>query len=99
MKNKPFTPVKSADRVFDILEALVKHSDGLHIRELGKKLNIADSSIHALVHTMLQRRYLKMDESRKLFFGLQILSIFQYDVCHSFSSDSQAHYEANQKQI
>ncbi|MGF9714876.1 IclR family transcriptional regulator [Paenibacillus sp. JMULE4] len=69
MKNKPFTPVKSADRVFDILEALVKHSDGLHIRELGKKLNIADSSIHALVHTMLQRRYLKMDESRKLFLG------------------------------
>lgn len=69
MKNKTFMPVKSADRVFDILEALVKHNDGLHIRELGKKLNIADSSIHALVHTMLQRRYLKMDESRKLFLG------------------------------
>ncbi|MBP1153610.1 MULTISPECIES: IclR family transcriptional regulator [unclassified Paenibacillus] len=69
MKNKPFMPVKSADRVFDILEELVKHNDGLHIRELGKKLNIADSSIHALVHTMLQRRYLKMDESRKLFLG------------------------------
>lgn len=69
MQNKSFTPVKSADRVFDILEELVKHKEGIHVRELGKKLGIADSSIHALVHTMLQRRYLKIDDSRKLFLG------------------------------
>jgi IclR family KDG regulon transcriptional repressor len=69
MANKTFSPVKSADRVFDILEELLKHSEGIQLRELGKKLRIADSSIHALVNTMLHRKYIRMDENRKLYLG------------------------------
>lgn len=82
MSGKSFTPVKSADRVFDIMEEIIKHEEGMHIRELGKKLNIADSSIHALVHTMLHRKYLKMDESRKLFLGPKF-----YQFCNRMSAN------------
>lgn len=83
MTTKKFVPVKSADRVFDILEEIIKNKEGLHIRELGKKLNIADSSIHALVQTMMQRRYLKMDESRKLQLGSKF-----YEFSEITNSDS-----------
>ncbi|GMA60728.1 IclR family transcriptional regulator [Alicyclobacillus fastidiosus] len=69
---KNFMPVKSADRVFDILELLAQQKNGIHIRELGKQLNIADSSIHALVHTMLQRRFLKMDGNRRIWLGSKV---------------------------
>lgn len=68
---KHFTPVKSADRVFDIFEEIVKHSGGLTIHELGQQLDIASSSIHGLVHTMLNRKYLNMDESRNLSLGIK----------------------------
>lgn len=69
--NKPFQPVKSADRVFDILEELGRHPDGINVHELGKTLGIASSSIHSLIRTMFERGYVRFDHKRKLLLGVK----------------------------
>lgn len=71
-----FTPVKSAARVFDILEEVKQFEDGILIHELGKNLGIAKSSIHNLVHTMLDRGYLFMNSSRKIQIGYKFLEFY-----------------------
>lgn len=69
MAPKEFVPVKSADRVFDILEELAKRPEGLSLQEIGQRLGIAGSSIHALVQTMAHRKYVKINEARKITLG------------------------------
>lgn len=64
-----FIPVKSADRVLDIFEELLKQPNGLSTNELGQRLQIAGSSLHALIQTMLHRKYVKINEERKVVLG------------------------------
>ena len=64
-----FIPVKSADRVLDIFEELLKQPNGLSTNELGQRLQIAGSSLHALIQTMLHRKYVKINEERKIVLG------------------------------
>jgi DNA-binding IclR family transcriptional regulator len=56
--NSTFSPVKSADRVLDILELLVDAGDGRTLSEIGDRLQIAPSSVHGLTRTLLARGYL-----------------------------------------
>jgi DNA-binding IclR family transcriptional regulator len=58
-------PVKSADRVLDIFEALCDEPGGLALSELGVRLGIAHSSVHALLHTLAARGYLRRDQETK----------------------------------
>lgn len=57
--------VKSADRVLDIFEALCDEPGGLALSELALRLGIAHSSVHALLHTLAARGYLRRDEETK----------------------------------
>lgn len=67
-------PVKSADRVFDILELLMERRDGATLKELADALRLAPSSAHALVQTMLARHYITQRE-RKLFPGTKFYEL------------------------
>jgi IclR family transcriptional regulator, KDG regulon repressor len=69
--------VKSADRVLDILELLAAEPQGLTLSRISDKLGIARSSVHGLVHTMLQRGYLDHeDASRKTFrLGVRLIQL------------------------
>jgi DNA-binding IclR family transcriptional regulator len=65
-------PVKSADRVLDILELLAAEPQGLTLTEISRKLAIARSSAHGLVHTLLQRGYLQQEHSGNRAFRLGV---------------------------
>src|SRR5260370_15308401 len=60
-------PVKSADRVLEILEMLSKHPVGLSITELSAHLNFPRSSTHGLVQTLVKRGYLQSLPDRRGF--------------------------------
>jgi DNA-binding IclR family transcriptional regulator/DNA-binding LacI/PurR family transcriptional regulator len=49
--------VKSADRSLDILELLAAHPEGVTFAEVVKELELPKSSAHALLHTLVARRY------------------------------------------
>jgi len=51
--------VKSAGRVLDIFELLVRHPDGLSLSEICTGLGLPKSSGHALLITLVQRGYLR----------------------------------------
>ena len=51
--------VKSAARVFDVFELLVRHPDGLSLTEISDALVFPKSSAHGLLNTMVARGYLR----------------------------------------
>jgi DNA-binding IclR family transcriptional regulator len=51
--------VKSAARVLDIFELLVRHADGLSLTEICEALDLPKSSGHALLLTLAERGYLR----------------------------------------
>src|SRR5829696_1122016 len=65
-------PVKSADRALDILELLSDSGPGLTLAEIAKALGIARSSAHGLVHTLLARHYIAVDDGRGRRFRLGV---------------------------
>jgi DNA-binding IclR family transcriptional regulator len=68
--------VKSADRVLDIFEALCDEPDGLALSELGARLGIAHSSVHALLHTLTARGYLRRDrETKRYVLGARLIHL------------------------
>ena len=70
-------PVKSADRVLDILELLAAEPQGLTLSEISRRLAIARSSAHGLVHTLLQRGYLQQEStgSRNFRLGVRLIQL------------------------
>ena len=70
-------PVKSADRVLDILELLAAEPQGLTLTEISRRLAIARSSAHGLVHTLLQRGYLQQENrgSRAFRLGVRLIQL------------------------
>lgn len=60
-------PVKSADRVLLIFELLTEHPDGLTLAEVQQKMALPKSSAHGLLHTMVMRGFLDLDQSTKRF--------------------------------
>src|SRR2546427_11549729 len=65
-------PVKSAERVLDILELLAAEPKGLTLSRISDKLGIARSSAHGLVHTLLQRGYLNQEDATRKTFRLGV---------------------------
>ncbi len=61
------TPVKSADRVLLILEALTDATDGLTLTELQQRLQIPKSSAYGLLTTMAQRGFLVQNPATRRF--------------------------------
>jgi DNA-binding IclR family transcriptional regulator len=51
--------VKSAARVLDIFELLVRHRDGMSLSEICAVLDLPKSSGHALLMTLIKRGYLR----------------------------------------
>jgi DNA-binding IclR family transcriptional regulator len=68
--------VKSAGRVLDILETLRAEPGGLSLSELASRLGLANSSAHALLHTMLARGYLRRDpQTRRYALGIKLIQL------------------------
>jgi len=69
--------VQSVDRALSILELLSKYPKGLGLTTIAKELNLAKSTAHRLVSSLVTRDFIyqsKKDESYKLSFKLAKLS-------------------------
>src|SRR5262249_54953457 len=69
--------VKSAGRGLDIFELLAAEPEGLSTSEVGARLGIARSSVHALVTTLAARGYLRRGgaESRRFTLGVPLVQL------------------------
>ena len=56
-----FAPVKSADRVLQVLETLGASSSPRHLAELSRELSIPKSSLHGLLMTLSYRGWVEFD--------------------------------------
>src|SRR5688572_31290895 len=69
-----FTPVKSADRTIDVLEALAGGASSL--AELASRLRIPKSSLHSILRTLEHRGWVDADPTRSTYsLGLNALLI------------------------
>ena len=61
------TPVKSAARVLDVLEALAATPDGLGFSALATALELPKSSLHELLGVLTDRGYVAFDAPRRVY--------------------------------
>ena len=59
--------VKSAARVFDLLEHIGRQQNGVTFSAISRDLNIPKSSLHALLDVMTTREYLEFQPERKTY--------------------------------
>ncbi len=68
--------VKSASRVLDVFELLVRHRHGLTVSQISRELKLPVSSVYELVQTLVQREYLESIPEKKAYrLGLKLLEI------------------------
>ncbi len=67
--------VKSAERVLRIFELLERSSEGLTNKEISSTLNYAPSSTIALLQTMEENGYLRVDEQKRYSLGGKLVSL------------------------
>lgn len=66
-------PVKSADRVLQILDLLTEHPEGLTLSEIQTAMSIPKSSAYGLLTTMTARGFLTQDStSRRFSVGIRL---------------------------
>lgn len=77
MDTKRIHPVKSADRVVDILELLAEDPQGLTVSQISARLGIARSSAHGLVNTLRSRGYLTQSggDPKRLQLGARLIQL------------------------
>ncbi len=54
--------VQSVDRALSLLELLAKYEDGLGLMELSYQSNLTKSTVHRLLHTLIENGYVKQNE-------------------------------------
>jgi DNA-binding IclR family transcriptional regulator len=59
-------PVKSAARALDLLDEIAAHGPGTQL-QLSERLSIPKSSLHALLRTMVDRRWLQTDPTGSIY--------------------------------
>lgn len=67
--------VKSAKRVFEVLELLKDSRNPLSEKEIGDALNIPPSSLFNLLKSMLEVNYLRKDYQNKYVLGYKLISL------------------------
>ncbi len=54
--------VQSVDRALNLLELLASYEDGLGLMELSHQANLTKSTVHRLLHTLIENGYVKQNE-------------------------------------
>lgn len=67
--------VKSAERVLHIFELLMRHSNGLTVKEIAENLSFPQSSTFNLVQTLHSEGYLRQDSLKKYRLGPKLIPI------------------------
>lgn len=76
METKKVTTVQSVDRALVIIEVLQAHPRGLGVTELANHLDVAKSTIHRLLMSLMQKGFVKREEdSEKYVLGLKLIEL------------------------
>ncbi|GAF63896.1 putative transcriptional regulator [Bacillus sp. TS-2] len=68
--------VQSVERALQLIEIVAKNHNGLSIKEISDHLDLPKSTVHRLLATLLQKKYIRQDARTKDYFaGYQILSL------------------------
>ncbi len=67
--------VKSAARVMDVLDVLQTHPEGMTLQVLSETLDIPKSSMHELLSTMVERKYLIQSEYKRYTLGFKVIEL------------------------
>lgn len=68
--------VQSIDRALNLLEVLAERPDGMSITELSQQLDLAKSTTHRLLFTLLERNYVEQDETTAMYsLGLRCVAL------------------------
>jgi DNA-binding IclR family transcriptional regulator len=62
---RPSGGVKSAERTVDLLELLAAHPGGLRLADIAAELDLAKSSTHAIVATLVGRQVLRVTQDER----------------------------------
>lgn len=75
--------IKSADRVLDVFEVLIRNPQGMTFPELVRELRVPKSSLHGLLGVLVERQYLVLDhDARRYVFGVQLFELGQAFLKH-----------------
>lgn len=70
--------VQSVDRALEILEILSQEPRGLGVTALSHRLDVAKSTTHRLLNTLLNRNFVMKDENDYYKLGTQVLFLSNY---------------------
>ncbi|MDC7218706.1 MAG: helix-turn-helix domain-containing protein [Spirochaetales bacterium] len=59
--------VQSVERVFDIVELLSRHSDGLNLTAISRELKLPTSTVYRLLTVLKDRNYIEKREDCSLY--------------------------------
>lgn len=74
--------VRSAERIFDLLEILAMEHAPLGLTELAEKSNLSKTTTHRLMKTLCARKYAEKADNSKYFLGYKIIELASYHIGH-----------------
>lgn len=67
---------RTTARILDILELVAEHPTGITLADIARKLEIPKSSLHPLVTTLSQRKYLNYNHREEQYYAGESLFVF-----------------------
>src|SRR5690554_3473000 len=75
------SPHKPTERVLNILQLLAENREGVTLTEIAQSINASKSTIHPIIQTMLERRFIYLDKSTSKY----TLGISTFGISASYS--------------
>lgn len=74
--------VRSAERIFDLLEILAEQRGFISLTELAELTSLSKTTVHRLMQTLVSREYAEKTENAKYFLGPKIIELASYHIEH-----------------
>ncbi len=74
--------VRSAERIFDLLEILAVEHSPLGLTELAEKSNLSKTTTHRLMKTLCARKYAEKADNSKYYLGYKVIELASYHIGH-----------------
>ena len=74
--------VRSAERMFDLLEIITLERAPIGLTELAEKANLSKTTTHRMMKTMCRRHYAEKTENAKYFLGPKVIELASYHISH-----------------
>ncbi len=72
--------VRSAERIFDLLEILAEANEPIGLKELSEETSLSKTTVHRLMQTLCSRNYAEKTKDSKYFLGPRIIELASYHI-------------------